>query len=91
MAQSVIAIVLGEGALAEVQDEVRHVHQRRNELLTRVGPGTPCKELLRWYWHPIAATVQLNENPVRRVRLLGEDLTLYRDRSGAIGLMKHRV
>ncbi len=39
-------------------------------MLTRVGPGTPCGELMRRYWHPIAATVQLEANPVRKVRIL---------------------
>jgi len=43
--------------------------------------------LLRWYWHPIAATTQLDENPVMRVRLLDESLVLYRDRKGRLGLL----
>ena len=63
---------------------------QENELLTRVGPGTPCGELMRRYWHPIAPTTHLDENPVRRVRLLGEDLTLYRDRQGRLGLLGRR-
>ena len=58
-----------------------------NELLTRVGPGTPGGELMRRYWHPILATQQLDENPVRKVKILGEELALYRDRSGALGLL----
>ena len=58
-----------------------------NEMLTRVGAGTPVGELMRRYWHPIAATVELDENPVKKVRLLGEDLVLYRDRSGNLGLI----
>jgi 5,5'-dehydrodivanillate O-demethylase oxygenase subunit len=58
-----------------------------NELLTRVGPGTPMGRLLRRYWHPIAATTQLDENPVRHVRLLGESLVLYRNRRGGLGLV----
>src|SRR5438309_628106 len=58
-----------------------------NELLTKVGPGTPMGELMRRYWHPIAATAQLQENPVRKVRILGEDLTLYKDDSGSYGLI----
>ena len=61
-----------------------------NKRLTRVGPGTPMGQLLRWYWHPIAATIQLKENPVRKVRILGEDLVLYRDRSGHFGLIGDR-
>ncbi|MPZ13844.1 MAG: Rieske 2Fe-2S domain-containing protein [Chloroflexi bacterium] len=61
-----------------------------NERLTRVGPGTPMGRLLRWYWHPIAASAQLLENPVRKVRILGEDLVLYRDRGGRLGLIGDR-
>ena len=53
--------------------------REENEMLTRVGPGTPCGDLMRRYWHPIAATVQ-EDNPVRQVRILGEDLVLFRDR-----------
>ena len=64
--------------------------REENELLTRVGPGSPCGELMRRYWHPIAATVQLEDNPVRTVRILGEDLVLFRDRSGNLGLLGPR-
>ena len=62
----------------------------QNERLTRVDPGTPCGELMRRYWIPFAAESQLDDNPVRRVRLLGEDLTLYRDKSGKLGLIGDR-
>jgi 5,5'-dehydrodivanillate O-demethylase len=61
-----------------------------NEMLTRVGPGTPCGELMRRYWHPIAPTVQLEDDPVRKVRILGEDLVLFRDRGGHLGLIGPR-
>jgi 5,5'-dehydrodivanillate O-demethylase len=61
-----------------------------NERLTRVGPDTPCGELMRRYWIPIAPSAQLLENPVRKVRFLGEDLVLYRDRSGGLGLIGDR-
>ncbi len=61
-----------------------------NERLTRVGPGTPCGELMRRYWIPIAPFAQLLEEPVRKVRVLGEDLVLYRDRSGGLGLIGER-
>ena len=50
-----------------------------NEALTRVGRGTPMGELMRRYWQPIAAVAQLDERPTLPVRLLGEDLVLYRD------------
>ena len=59
-----------------------------NELLSRVGPGTPGGELLRRYWLPFAVAKELdNEHPTRFVRLLGEDLVLFRDRSGNVGLL----
>src|SRR5713226_7261221 len=60
---------------------------KENEKLCRVGAGTPMGELMRWYWHPIAPVAELLENPVKKVRILGEDLVLYRDRSGTLGLI----
>ncbi|MSQ10012.1 MAG: Rieske (2Fe-2S) protein [Dehalococcoidia bacterium] len=61
-----------------------------NERLTSVGPGTPGGELMRRYWIPIAPAAQLLEDPVRKVRILGEDLTLYKDKSGQLGLIGER-
>jgi 5,5'-dehydrodivanillate O-demethylase len=58
-----------------------------NEILTRVGPGTPIGELQRRYWHPIGALAEFDGQWTKRVRLLGEDLVLYRDRSGTLGLI----
>lgn len=59
----------------------------QNEMLTRVGPGTPMGELMRRYWHPIAAAHELSDRWTKRVRLLGEDLVLFRDRQGRRGLV----
>ena len=59
----------------------------QNARLTEVGPGTPMGELMRRYWQPIAAEMELEENPTKEVRLLGEDLVLYKDRSGQYGLI----
>ncbi|MCH7656032.1 MAG: Rieske 2Fe-2S domain-containing protein [Chloroflexi bacterium] len=62
--------------------------QEENELLTQVGPGTPCGEMLRRYWYPIAIASELtDEQPTKFVRILGEDLVLFKDRSGRIGLL----
>ncbi|TNC25175.1 aromatic ring-hydroxylating dioxygenase subunit alpha [Amycolatopsis alkalitolerans] len=58
----------------------------KNERLTRVGRGTPMGELLRRYWWPIATHDMVGRQPVRR-RLLGEDLVLFRDASGRVGLL----
>lgn len=60
----------------------------QNELLTQVGPETPAGELLRRYWHPIAIAQELTEeNPTKFVRVLSEDLVLFRDKSGRVGLI----
>ncbi len=61
-----------------------------NERWTRVGPGTLCGELMRRYWIPIAPYAQLLEDPVRKVRVLGEDLGLYKNRQGGLGLIGDR-
>ncbi len=60
-----------------------------NDRLTRVGPGTPMGELMRRYWIPAAFCDQIAKPdcPPVRVRLLGEDLVLFRDSSGRIGLI----
>ncbi|MEE8518218.1 MAG: Rieske 2Fe-2S domain-containing protein, partial [Dehalococcoidia bacterium] len=59
-----------------------------NELLTRVGPGTPGGEMLRRYWHPISVARELSdENPTKFVRIMGEDLVIFRDKSGRTGLI----
>jgi 5,5'-dehydrodivanillate O-demethylase oxygenase subunit len=60
---------------------------QENELLTRIGPGTPMGELMRRYWHPVAAVAEMEQRWTKRVRLLGEDLVLFRDRSGRFGLI----
>jgi len=61
--------------------------QEQNERLTRVGAGTPIGELLRRYWHVIGTEAELEQEPVQRVRLLGEDLTLFRTERGEYGLV----
>ena len=58
-----------------------------DEELTRVGPGTPCGEYLRRFWQPVILSSELGELP-RRLRILGEDLVAFRDKSGSIGLLE---
>ena len=62
------------------------ISQQENELLTQVGPGTPMGGLQRRYWHVIGAVSEMAERSTKRVRLLGEDLVLYKTRSGAYGI-----
>jgi 5,5'-dehydrodivanillate O-demethylase oxygenase subunit len=61
--------------------------QEQNERLTQVGAGTPMGKLLRRYWQPIGTVAELDTEPVRKVRLLGEDLVLFRTENGDYGLM----
>jgi phthalate 4,5-dioxygenase oxygenase subunit len=59
-----------------------------NERLTQTGPGTPCGGLMRAYWQPAALASELkDERPVAPVRLLGEDLVLFRKPDGEYGLI----
>ncbi len=57
--------------------------------LTSVGRGTPMGELLRRYWHPVGLLNDAGDIP-RKVRVLGEDLVLFRDRHGRAGLLHAR-
>src|SRR6266481_2850077 len=61
----------------------------RNELLTRVGAGTPIGELFRRYWLPVLLGEELPEPdcPPVRVKLLGERLLAFRDTQGRVGLI----
>jgi 5,5'-dehydrodivanillate O-demethylase len=61
-----------------------------NERLTQTGPSTPMGNLLRMYWHPVGTLTELEQEPVQPVRLLAEDLTLFRDLQGNIGLIGER-
>lgn len=59
----------------------------RNQHLTQVGPGTPMGDYLRRYWMPIAGIGEFDAMDVKAVRLMGEDLVLYKDLSGQFGLV----
>ena len=57
--------------------------------LTEVGRGTPMGELLRRYWHPVGLVADAADTP-QQVRVLGEDLILFRDGHGRAGLVHAR-
>jgi phthalate 4,5-dioxygenase len=62
--------------------------REENELLTRVGPGTPMGHLLRHYWLPVVLASELAPGGrVKRVKLLGENLVAFRTRTGNVGLL----
>ncbi|HEY3118576.1 MAG TPA: Rieske 2Fe-2S domain-containing protein, partial [Chloroflexota bacterium] len=59
-----------------------------NELLTRIGPGTPCGDLLRSYWQPVFFAHELTpEHPKARIKILDEELVIFRDDDGNYGLV----
>jgi nitrite reductase/ring-hydroxylating ferredoxin subunit len=62
-----------------------------NELMCRVGPGTPMGDLMRQYWLPLLMTSELGapDGPPLRVRLLGEDLIAFRPTSGNVGVIQN--
>jgi 5,5'-dehydrodivanillate O-demethylase len=64
--------------------------QEENARLSCVGPMTPMGNLLRRYWHPIAATSEMERERVLRIRLLGEDLVLYMTTKDEMGLIQER-
>lgn len=67
----------------------------QNQLLTQIGPGTPCGELMRRYWQPVALLDEFDarfdprmaQRPLKAVRLLGQDLVLFRDSGQRWGLL----
>ncbi len=63
--------------------------QHPNETLTKVGPGTPCGEYMRRFWQPVLASNNVTTRP-REVRILGEDLIIFRDGQGRPGLLYPR-
>lgn len=55
------------------------ISREQNELMTRVGPGTPAGTLLRNYWQPVALVEELQgDRAVKAVRLFGEEFVLFR-------------
>ena len=62
--------------------------QEANDLITRTGRQDPCGKLMRMYWQPAALVDELQgPRPVRPVKLLGENLVLFRDEQGRYGLI----
>jgi phenylpropionate dioxygenase-like ring-hydroxylating dioxygenase large terminal subunit len=66
-----------------------------NERITRISAGTPCGQLMRHYWQPVALLDEFDpvlapamaERPLKAVRLLGQDLVLFRNTQGQFGLI----
>jgi phthalate 4,5-dioxygenase oxygenase subunit len=64
------------------------ITQGENDALTQSGPGTPCGEMMRRYWQPVALCEELPSGSAPlKVRILGEELVLFRDDQGRPGLI----
>jgi len=66
------------------------ISREQNELMTRIGPGTPAGKLLRRYWQPVALVDEMQgERPVKAVRLFSENLVLYKANNGYALMQRH--
>ncbi|MGH7834864.1 MAG: Rieske 2Fe-2S domain-containing protein [Candidatus Binatia bacterium] len=61
--------------------------REENQLLTQTGPGTPCGEFIRRYWQPVALAEELESQAPAKVNILGEELVLFRNEEGRLGLL----
>src|ERR671910_2026534 len=68
--------------------EIAMMTKEENDLLTQTDRGTPMGELMRRYWQPVALSEELPEGgaPIP-VKVMGEELVLFRDEEGKLGLM----
>ena len=76
-------------SLREYTEYETRLSEYPDEELTLVGPETPCGEYLRRFWHPVYLTNDLCDLPVA-IKILGEELVLFRDLSGTLGLVHKR-
>ena len=64
------------------------ISREENNLLTQTNRGRPAGELLRRYWQPVALAEELPPGAAPlSVKILGEDLVLFRDDQGRVGLL----
>ncbi|HEY3152285.1 MAG TPA: Rieske 2Fe-2S domain-containing protein, partial [Candidatus Binatia bacterium] len=63
------------------------ISREDNERLTQIKADTPVGDLLRRYWYPIAAVSELARHPTKFIKILGEELVLFKDARGNLGLI----
>jgi phthalate 4,5-dioxygenase oxygenase subunit len=62
--------------------------KEENQLITRTGPHTPGGTLMRCYWHPVALADEMPPGGAPMpVKILGEELVLFRDDRDRLGLL----
>jgi phthalate 4,5-dioxygenase oxygenase subunit len=64
------------------------ISAQENNLLTRTGPTTPCGDLMRRYWQPVALSEELPMGDPLKVKILSEELVLFRDDDKRPGLLR---
>lgn len=73
--------------MAQARPKLSEQQLARLQRLTETGPDTPGGKLLRQFWHPVALSQDVPTGRAKAVRMLGEDLTLYRGASGTVRLV----
>lgn len=64
------------------------ISAEQNDLMTRVGAGTPAGTLLRRYWQPVALSEELHgPRPLKPVQLMGQHFVVFRDESGRVAML----
>jgi len=72
----------------DAEDKTNKMKKDRNELLTKIGRDRPAGKVLREYWMPAALSDELaGDRPIVPVRLMGEELVLFRNDAGELGLL----
>ena len=64
--------------------------EAQNKTLTETDPGTPCGEFMRRYWHPVALATELDRDTPLPVRVMSENLVLFRQADGSPALIEQR-
>lgn len=64
------------------------ITREKNDQLTKVGPDPLTGNLMRRYWHPVASAAPLEEKPIVPVEPLWEQLVVFRDGTGELGLIE---
>jgi 5,5'-dehydrodivanillate O-demethylase len=77
------------GGMNSVEQSLRHRTERRDRL-TQIDPASAMGRYLRYFWWPVAHASTFEEWPVKKIRVLGEDLALYRLDDGTVGLLADR-
>lgn len=75
----------GKDSVRPYSGYLQRTPPEQERYLTQVGPGTPMGEFFRRFWQPICLAEELTDVP-KTIRILGEDLIVFRDKSGRFGL-----